>query len=114
MRTLIGVGLLIAAGVAQADTYQMTFGWDADPAATSYEARYRVGEAAEATLPPLSAPGGSVTVEADPGAVIRLAVRNVNASGASQWVSATTVAPAAAGQPADPRGIAITIIRTGG
>lgn len=116
-RWLVGIGLLLSAWVASADQYQVTFGWT-DPTAyipsdaPVYHARYRVAGGAEVELPALSVPGGSTTVEANPGDAIDVAARACNLGLCSDWTGwVTATAPHAATQPANQHSLTITVTR---
>lgn len=116
-RLFVAAGLLLAAFVASADQYQLTFGWT-DPTtylpsdAPVYHAKYRVAAGAEVELPALSTPGGSATVEATPGDPIDVAARACNLTLCSAWTDwVTATAPHAATQPANQHSLTITVTR---
>jgi hypothetical protein len=113
---LVLAGLMVS-GLALADTYQVTFGWT-DPTtyvpgdAPVYEARYRVDGGAETVIPGLPTPGGSATVEADPGQPIDVAARACNLTLCSDWTGwVTATAPYPATQPASQTSLTVTVTR---
>ncbi len=122
-KIFIGVATFLVASVAIADTYQVTFGWNA-PAwlltdAPAYGAKYRVGGGANVALPDSATPGGSYSYTAAPGSLLEMCPQNKNGevvtpdcSLAAHWISVGT-SPVPPTVPPMPGGFSATIIRTG-
>lgn len=117
--TILASAMLLAAGAALADTYQLTAGWT-DPSAynpgdtPTYELRYRVAGGAETLLQGLTTPAATASVTAAPGQPIEVSARATNGTLAgpwTAWVTATAAWPPTT--PAEQTGLTITVIRTG-
>lgn len=122
-KIFIGVATFLVASAAMADTYQVTFGWNAPtwlPTDTpAYGAKYRVGSGANVTLPDSATPGGSYSYTAAPGALLEMCPQNKNGavitpdcSLAAHWISVGD-SPVPPTVPPMPSGFSATIIRTG-
>lgn len=122
-RVFVGVAAFLVASAVMADTYQVTFGWNAPtwlPTDTpTYGAKYRVGGGANVTLPDSATPGGSYSYTAASGALLEMCPQNKNGtimtpdcSLAAHWITvgASPVPPTV---PPIPSGFSATIIRTG-
>ncbi len=122
-KTVFVVALLAASSVAMADTYQVTFGWNAPTwlptDSPTYGAKYRVGGGANVALPDSATPGGSFSYTAAPGALLEMCPQNKNGaevtpdcSLAAHWISVGT-SPVPPTVPPMPGGFSATIIRVG-
>lgn len=123
-KTLIASAFLALSSAAMADTYQVSFVWDAPtiwlPSDTpSYGAKYRIAGGAAVILPDSSAPGGGFTYAAPQGALLEMCPQNKNGaevtpdcSLAAHWISVGT-SPVPPTVPPMPGGFSATIIRVG-
>ena len=115
--------IALSAPVAVADTYQVSYSWDAQslqPFDTpTYGARYRLGGGSPVVLTDTTLPGGGFTFEAAPGTVLEMCPQNKNnplvfpdCLQAEDWVTVGG-APYQPTMPQRPSGFSATIIRTG-
>ena len=122
-KAFFAAALLAASFAAMADTYQVTFGWNAQSwlptDAPTYGAKYRVGGGANVTLPDSATPGGSYSYTAAHGALLEMCPQNKNGalvipdcSLSTHWI-AVGASPVPPTMPEMPSGFSATIIRTG-
>ncbi len=127
-KTLIASAFLALSSAAMADTYQVSFVWDAPtiwlPSDTpSYGAKYRIAGGAAVILPDSSAPGGGFTYAAPQGALLEICPQNKNGapdnlkttpdcSAPEDWVAVGN-SPIYLTDPPRPTGFSATIMRVG-
>lgn len=123
MKKTLAALLLVVSTPVLADTYQVTFGWDAptwlptdEPA---YSAKYRVAGGSAVDVAGLTVPGGTFNYTATPGALLEMCPQNRNGalvtpdcSQPAHWVAVGS-SPHQPTVPPMPGGFSATIIRTG-
>ena len=124
MRILAFVSLIALSGVAFADSYQVTFGWNAPTwlptDAPAYSAKYRIAGGTAVDISGLTTPGGTFNYTAAPASLLEMCPQSRNGativvpdcSQPSHWVS-IGASPVPLTVPPMPSGFSATIIRTG-